>query len=64
MFGYFGAALFTMLLGIMVTKVGYNPLFVALAIFDIVAALLVWNVARPVKAVPNEPTLSGTPATA
>ncbi|WP_416770778.1 MFS transporter [Pseudomonas sp. RHF3.3-3] len=64
MFGYFGAALFTMLLGIMVTKVGYSPLFVVLAIFDIVAALLVWNVARPLKPAPNEPTLSGTPATA
>ncbi|KPA87411.1 sugar phosphate permease [Pseudomonas asplenii] len=64
MFGYFGAALFTMLLGIMVTKVGYSPLFVVLAIFDIVAALLVWNVARPLKPAPNEPALSGTPATA
>ncbi|WP_017903071.1 MFS transporter [Pseudomonas asplenii] len=64
MFGYFGAALFTMLLGIMVTKVGYSPLFVVLAIFDIVAALLVWNVARPIKAVPSEPTLNGAPATA
>jgi ACS family hexuronate transporter-like MFS transporter len=33
----------------MVTKIGYSPLFVVLAIFDIVAAFIVWTVARELK---------------
>ncbi|RMU65976.1 Hexuronate transporter ExuT [Pseudomonas syringae pv. syringae] len=48
MFGFFGAAAFTMVFGVLVTKIGYSPLFVVLAIFDIVAAIVVWNVAREV----------------
>jgi ACS family hexuronate transporter-like MFS transporter len=47
MFGFLGAALFTLVLGIMVTKVGYSPLFVALAAFDIVAAIIIWFVTKP-----------------
>jgi ACS family hexuronate transporter-like MFS transporter len=47
MFGFLGAALFTLVLGIMVTKVGYSPLFVALAAFDIVAATIIWFVTKP-----------------
>jgi ACS family hexuronate transporter-like MFS transporter len=31
----------------MVTKVGYSPLFVALAAFDIVAAIIIWFVTKP-----------------
>lgn len=42
MFGYLGAAGFTMLFGILVTQIGYNPMFVILACFDIVAAIMVW----------------------
>ncbi|KPW86851.1 Major facilitator superfamily transporter phthalate permease [Pseudomonas syringae pv. cerasicola] len=48
MFGFFGAAAFTMVFGVLVTKIGYSPLFVVLAIFDIVAAIVVWTVAREV----------------
>jgi ACS family hexuronate transporter-like MFS transporter len=55
MFGFLGAAAFTMVFGVMVTKVGYAPLFVVLAIFDIVAAIIIWNVARPVA----QPPLAG-----
>ncbi|TDV59526.1 MFS transporter [Pseudomonas sp. LP_7_YM] len=47
MFGFLGAALFTLVLGIMVTKVGYSPLFVALAAFDLVAAAIIWFVTKP-----------------
>jgi ACS family hexuronate transporter-like MFS transporter len=54
MFGFLGAAAFTMVFGIMVTKVGYAPLFVVLAIFDIIAAIIIWNVARPVAPAPRE----------
>ncbi len=46
MFGYLGAAAFTLVFGVLVTKIGYSPLFVVLAVFDIVAAVVVWNVAR------------------
>ena len=49
MFGYLGAAAFTLVFGVMVTKIGYSPLFVVLAIFDIVAAFIVWTVARELK---------------
>jgi ACS family hexuronate transporter-like MFS transporter len=38
-----------MVFGVMVTKIGYSPLFVVLAIFDIVAAFIVWTVARELK---------------
>lgn len=43
MFGYLGAASFTLLFGVLVTQIGYGPLFVILACFDIVAAILVWK---------------------
>ncbi|WP_249675905.1 MFS transporter [Pseudomonas abieticivorans] len=48
MFGFLGAAAFTAVFGVLVTQVGYSPLFVVLAIFDIIAALIVWTVAREV----------------
>ncbi len=48
MFGFLGAAAFTAVFGVLVTQVGYSPLFVVLAIFDIVAAIIVWTVAREV----------------
>ncbi|RXT73382.1 MFS transporter [Pseudomonas syringae] len=48
MFGFFGAGAFTMVFGVLVPQNRYSPLFVVLAIFDIVAAIVVWNVAREV----------------
>ncbi|WP_214509892.1 MFS transporter [Pseudomonas brassicacearum] len=56
MFGYLGAAAFTLLFGVMVTKIGYSPLFVLLAIFDIIAAFVVWTVARELKHQPATPS--------
>ncbi|QRX84168.1 MFS transporter [Glaciimonas sp. PAMC28666] len=41
MSGYLGATLFTLVFGILVTQVGYAPLFVLLAVFDLVAAVVV-----------------------
>ncbi|HEX7643584.1 MAG TPA: MFS transporter [Burkholderiaceae bacterium] len=41
MSGYLGAALFTLLFGYLVTRIGYSPLFLLLAIFDFVAAAIV-----------------------
>jgi sugar phosphate permease len=46
MMGYLGAAAFTALFGVLVTQIGYPPLFVLLAIFDVVAAVLVCVLAR------------------
>lgn len=40
MSGYLGASLFTLLFGILVTQIGYAPLFVLLAVFDLVAAFI------------------------
>ncbi|WP_053151464.1 MFS transporter [Pseudomonas sp. P97.38] len=56
MFGYLGAAAFTLVFGVMVTKIGYSPLFVMLAIFDVVAAFIVWTVARELKPQPTTPS--------
>lgn len=46
MMGYLGAAGFTALFGILVTQVGYSPLFVVLAAFDLLAAFVVCVLAR------------------
>jgi ACS family hexuronate transporter-like MFS transporter len=46
MSGYAGATLFTLVFGVVVTLVGYSPLFVVLAVFDVLAAIIVWTMAR------------------
>ncbi|AJX32148.1 MFS transporter [Burkholderia oklahomensis] len=43
MSGYLGATLFSLAVGALVAVVGYDPLFVALAAFDIVGAVVVWT---------------------
>jgi ACS family hexuronate transporter-like MFS transporter len=64
MSGYLGATLFTLLFGVLVTHVGYSPMFVVLAVFDVLAAIVVWTLVRegtsgtprpPLKAVPPIP---------
>jgi ACS family hexuronate transporter-like MFS transporter len=57
MCGYLGAAVFTLVFGVLVTQIGYSPLFVVLAVFDVIAALLVWKVAREVLAEPAKPAV-------
>ncbi len=64
MAGYIGAAAFTALFGILVTQVGYSPLFVMLAVFDLIAAGVVCLLARSadrVSTTPNWP-LAAAPA--
>ena len=46
MLGYLGAAAFTFALGLLVERVGYSPMFVVLALFDLAAAIVVWLLAR------------------
>jgi ACS family hexuronate transporter-like MFS transporter len=46
MAGYLGATLFTLIFGVLVTHIGYSPLFLVLAVFDLIAAVVVWTLAR------------------
>jgi ACS family hexuronate transporter-like MFS transporter len=46
MSGYLGASLFTLVFGLLVKQVGYSPLFVVLAVFDLLAAVVVWAMVR------------------
>jgi ACS family hexuronate transporter-like MFS transporter len=62
MSGYLGATLFTLLFGLAVTHVGYSPLFVVLAVFDVLAALVVWTLVR--EAGPRPPVKTDTPVMA
>jgi ACS family hexuronate transporter-like MFS transporter len=44
--GNLGVLIFTLLIGGLVKVVGYDPFFVALAVFDILAAIWLWSVVR------------------
>ena len=65
MSGYMGGMLFSLAVGTLATTIGYNPLFVALAVFDIVAAILVWTMLNDKQAHPVPMRPGGTaPSTA
>ena len=49
--GNLGVLLFTLMIGGLVKTIGYSPFFVALAVFDILAAIWLWSVVRE-RAVP------------
>lgn len=38
-----GVMIFTLLIGALVTQIGYTPFFMALAVFDLVAAAILWT---------------------
>lgn len=44
--GNFGVMVFTLMVGGLVKIIGYDPFFVALALFDILAAIWLWTVVR------------------
>jgi len=46
MAGYLGGTIFSLIVGVLATRIGYNPLFVALAAFDIIGAVVVWNMLK------------------
>jgi MFS transporter, ACS family, hexuronate transporter len=48
--------------GIVVTHVGYSPLFVVLAVFDVLAAVVVWTLVRD--GGPRTPAKTDAPAVA
>jgi len=60
MSGYLGATVFTLVFGVLVTMVGYSPLFVVLAVFDVLACIVVWSLVR--EGGPRTPSKTGTPA--
>lgn len=41
-----GVMLFTLLIGALVAKVGYEPFFIALSVFDLIAAGILWTLVR------------------
>jgi ACS family hexuronate transporter-like MFS transporter len=62
MSGYLGATLFTLVFGVVVTHVGYSPMFVVLAVFDVLAAIVVWTLVRD--GGPRAPLATDAPAIA
>ena len=53
--GNLGVLIFTLMLGGLVKTVGYAPFFVALAVFDILAAIWLWTVVRDRPSAPVSP---------
>jgi len=56
MAGYAGGILFTWVVGKVAGSIGYGPLFVAIALFDLVGAAFVWAMLRPPAAEPAAAT--------
>lgn len=52
-FGNLGVLIFSLLIGSLVTTVGYAPFFVALAVLDILGAVLLWTLVKPPKIEPQ-----------
>ncbi len=50
--GWIGGALFTLVVGALAETVGYNPLFVMLALFDLAGAVILWALLTGQKAEP------------
>jgi MFS transporter, ACS family, hexuronate transporter len=46
MMGNLGVLLFSLLIGGLVTKIGYDPFFVALGVLDILGAVLLWTLVK------------------
>jgi len=57
-----GVLIFTLMLGGLVKTVGYSPFFVALGVFDILAAIWLWAVVRDRVSTPESPDVT-PPAT-
>jgi MFS transporter, ACS family, hexuronate transporter len=45
-FGNAGVLIFTLMVGALVTHIGYSPFFVCLSILDIIGAILLWTLVR------------------
>ncbi|WP_448660255.1 MFS transporter [Sphingomonas sp. CJ99] len=49
-----GVMIFTLLIGALVTRIGYEPFFIALAVFDLIAAAILWTMVVKPGAVQRE----------
>lgn len=61
MMGNLGVLIFSLLIGGLVTTVGYNPFFVALGVLDILGAILLWTLVKDTVA-PKAQPVSQLPA--
>jgi ACS family hexuronate transporter-like MFS transporter len=43
---WLGTLVFSLVMGALVTTIGYNPFFIALCLFDWIAAVILWTVVR------------------
>ena len=50
-FGNAGLLLFSLAIGALVTTIGYTPFFVCLGLLDLVGAVILWTLARPLEEV-------------
>ena len=46
-FGNAGLLLFSLMIGALVSKIGYSPFFIALGVLDILGAILLWTIVQP-----------------
>lgn len=46
LFGNGGLLIFSLLIGGLVTTIGYTPFFISLALFDVIGAVILWTVVR------------------
>ena len=46
-FGNAGLLLFSLMIGALVSKIGYSPFFIALGVLDILGAVLLWTIVQP-----------------
>lgn len=45
-FGNAGVLIFSLLIGALVTTIGYTPFFIGLAVFDLIGAVILWTIVR------------------
>jgi ACS family hexuronate transporter-like MFS transporter len=45
--GNAGLLLFSLMIGALVSKIGYSPFFVALGVLDLLGAVLLWTLVKP-----------------
>lgn len=46
-FGNAGLLLFSLMIGALVTTIGYTPFFICLGVLDLIGAIVLWSVVRP-----------------
>jgi ACS family hexuronate transporter-like MFS transporter len=45
--GNAGLLTFSLLIGALVTKIGYTPFFICLGVLDLIGAVVLWTVVKP-----------------